>query len=292
MEMARCLLFEKDLPKKFWAEAVNTVVFLLNRLPTRALQNKTPYEAWHGYKPSIKNLKIFGCLCFTYVPLVRRDKLDKKAETDIFVGYNNVTKGYRVFQPQTKKVIVSRDIKFIETEKWNFKDASAGMEIVQDVDDIDEAPIRGTKLFTNIYQSCNVAVLEPAEFEEAKNDPKLIDAMNEELRMIEKNQTWELVDMPEHKKPIGVKWVYRTKLNADGTINKHKARLVVKGYAQIFGVDFSETFAPVARLDTIRMLLAVAAQKGWKIFHLDVKSAFLMAIYMRRFLLNSQKDLL
>jgi hypothetical protein len=100
--------------------------------------------------------------------------------------------------------------------------------------------------------------------------------MKEELRMIEKNQTWELVDMSKHKKPIGVKWVYRTKLNADGTINKHKARLVVKGYAQIFGVDFSETFALVARLDTIRMLLAIAAQKGWKIFQLDVKSAFLI----------------
>jgi hypothetical protein len=93
--------------------------------------------------------------------------------------------------------------------------------------------------------------------------------------MIEKNQTWELVDMPTHKQPIGVKWVYRTKLNADGTINKHKARIVVKGYAQVFGVDFSETYAPVARLDTIRMLLAIAAHKGWKIFQLDVKSAFL-----------------
>jgi hypothetical protein len=93
--------------------------------------------------------------------------------------------------------------------------------------------------------------------------------------MIEKNQTWELVDMSEHKKPIGLKWVHRTKLNVDGTINKHKARLVVKGYAQIFGVDFSETFAPVARLDTIRILLPVAAQKGWKIIQLDVKSAFL-----------------
>ena len=74
---------------------------------------------------------------------------------------------------------------------------------------------------------------------------------------------------------IGVKWVYRTKLNADGSVNKHKARLVVKGYAQIFGVDYSDTFAPVARLDTIRLLLAIVAQKGWKVYQLDVKSAFL-----------------
>ena len=93
--------------------------------------------------------------------------------------------------------------------------------------------------------------------------------------MIEKNNTWELVDRPTHKKAIGVKWVYRTKLNYDGSINKHKARLVVKGYAQMFSVEFLETFALVAKLDTIRMLLALAAQKGWKIYQLDVKSTFL-----------------
>jgi len=163
---------------------------------------------------------------------VKRDKPDRKAEAGIFVGYTNVTKGYKVFQPQTKKVIVSRDIKFMETEKWNFKDAesSASKEIMQNLGDyVDEALVRGTRLFDDIYQSCNVAVLEPIEFEEAKNHPKWIDAMKKQLRMIEKNQTWELVDMAKHiKKPIEVKWVYRTKLNADGTINKHKARLVVK----------------------------------------------------------------
>ena len=99
--------------------------------------------------------------------------------------------------------------------------------------------------------------------------------MQEELSMIEKNNTWELINRPTHKKAIGVKWVYRTKLNSNGFVNKHKARLVVKGYAQMFGMNFSETFALVARLDTIRMLLALPTQKGWKIYRLDVKSAFL-----------------
>jgi hypothetical protein len=102
--------------------------------------------------------------------------------------------------------------------------------------------------------------------------------MEEELSMIKKNKTWELVDRPKDRKIIGVKWVFRTKLNADGSINKHKARLVVKGYAQVFGVDYSDTFAPVARLDTIRLVLAIAAQNRWNVFQLDVKSAFLNGI--------------
>ena len=97
-----------------------------------------------------------------------------------------------MYQPKTKKVIVNRDIKFIETEKWNFKDIerSQSKEIVQDLGDyVDEAPIRETRSLDDIYQRCNVAVLEPAKFEKAKKDPKWIDAMKEELKMIEKNQT-------------------------------------------------------------------------------------------------------
>ena len=132
-----------------------------------------------------------------------------------------------------------------------------------------------TRSLSDVYERSNVAVFEPAEFEEVEKDDKWIEAMKEELRMIEKNDTWELVDRPQHRNVIGVKWVYRTKLNVDGSVNKYKAKLVVKGYSQVFGVDFSKTFAPIARLDTIRMLLALTTQKGWKTYQLDVKFAFL-----------------
>ena len=86
--------------------------------------------------------------------------------------------------------------------------------------------------------------------------------MQEELDMIEKNGTWQLVDRPRNRKVIGVKWIFKTKLNPDGTICKYKARLVVKGYAQQYGVDYQETFAPVARYDKIKLILAFASHSS------------------------------
>jgi len=106
MEMVRCMLHEKGLPKEYWAEVANTAVFLLNRLPTKAVDGKTPFEAWYGYKPFLKKFKVFRCLCFTYVPQIKRDMLDKKAEPGIFVGYSSVSKAYKVFQPSTRKILI------------------------------------------------------------------------------------------------------------------------------------------------------------------------------------------
>ncbi|KAH9678769.1 hypothetical protein KPL71_025858 [Citrus sinensis] len=294
LEMTRCMLHEKNLTKQIWAEAASTAVFLQNRLPTRAVRDKTPFEAWYGYKPSLKFLRIFGCLCFTHVPQISRDKLDKRALTGIFIGYSSVAKAYKVFQPQTGKIIISRDVHFMEDEEWNWDDAKKMdstskkpklkfpvMDIAdQSIEDwenetVDDRPIRGTRPLSDVYQRCNVAVCEPTNYEEAKTDQNWVTAMNEELFMIEKNKTWELIDRPQNMKVIGVKWVYKTKLNADGSINKYKARLVVKGFAQVPSVDYSDTFAPVARLDIIRLLLAVAAQKNWRVYQLDVKSTFL-----------------
>ena len=140
---------------------------------------------------------------------------------------------------------------------------------------VDDAPVRGTRSIADIYQRCNVAIVEPSSYEEAARSKSWKKAMEAEIDMIHKNDTWDLVDRPDQKKVIGVKWVFRTKFNADGSLNKHKARLVVKGYNQQFGIDFEETFAPVARLDTIKLLFALAAQKQWKVHQLDVKSAFL-----------------
>ncbi|KAL0403633.1 UNVERIFIED_CONTAM: Retrovirus-related Pol polyprotein from transposon TNT 1-94 [Sesamum radiatum] len=99
--------------------------------------------------------------------------------------------------------------------------------------------------------------------------------MDEEIACIEKNPTWDLVDLLDGKNVIGVKWIYKTKYKEDGSIHKQKTRLVAKGYSQQPGVDFTETFALVARMETIRIVVAISAQLGLPVYQLDVKSAFL-----------------
>lgn len=99
--------------------------------------------------------------------------------------------------------------------------------------------------------------------------------MKQEIDAINKNQTWDLVEHPTGKKSIRVKWIYKTKHNAQGEIEKHKACFVAKGYKQKQGIDYQDYFAPVARLETIRLILALSAQNDWNIFRMDVKSAFL-----------------
>eukprot|EP00253_Pinus_taeda_P030370 PITA_30370 len=119
---------------------------------------------------------------------------------------------------------------------------------------------------------------DPIHFEDAIKDKKWIEVMDEEMNAIERNKTWDLVELPKGKEVIGVKWVYKTKSNAEGKIERHKARLVVKGYKQKYGRDYEETFAPVARMETVRAVLSIAAQNKWKVCQMDVKSAFLNGV--------------
>ena len=116
---------------------------------------------------------------------------------------------------------------------------------------------------------------EPKKVEDALKDSDWVTAMQEELNEFERNKVWQLVPRPKNMSVVGTKWVFRNKTDVDGIIIRNKARLVAKGYSQQEGIDYDETFAPVARLEAIRMFLAYAAHKKFKVFQMDVKSAFL-----------------
>ena len=119
------------------------------------------------------------------------------------------------------------------------------------------------------------AANDPVLFEEAQKDVKWRTTMDAEIEAIEKNDTWELTNLPSGAKKVGVKWVYKKKLNETCEVEKNKARLVSKGYTQKHGVDYIEVFMTVARLETIQLVISLAAQQGWRILQLDVKSGFL-----------------
>jgi hypothetical protein len=117
--------------------------------------------------------------------------------------------------------------------------------------------------------------VEPNSYNEASQDPKWIDAMNNELSALVVNNTWNLVPLPKHKNAIGSKWVYRIKYKSNGEIERYKARLVAKGYNKKEVIDYTETFALIAKLSTIRLLLAIVAIENWDLHQLDINNAFL-----------------
>lgn len=116
---------------------------------------------------------------------------------------------------------------------------------------------------------------EPWDFKTAMEEKVWREACEEEISSIVKKKTWDLVNLPPGAKAIGLKWIFKIKRNADGSINKYKSRLVAEGYIQRHGIDFEEVFAPVAHIETVRFIMALAASNGWEVHHLDVKTTFL-----------------
>ncbi|GJR01694.1 ribonuclease H-like domain, reverse transcriptase, RNA-dependent DNA polymerase [Tanacetum coccineum] len=339
MSTTRCMMKTTNMPQNFCAEAVRHAIYILNCVPTKALEDITPYEVIKRRKPNLENLIVFGCIAYAKVPSQHLTKLDDRSTRMVYLGNEQGSKAYRLFDPTTQKICVSRDVKFKENETWDWKEYmrfqpieednefpnnddddyvsptrdspshsqtphtpstsssqvnsqvtpntstqsyyqsdNDSTQVINSPSHFDHTPLRGFRTLSDLYENTEELLLaedEPKNYKEASSDQKWIEAMKVELDSINRNNTWELTTLPKGHKAIGLKWVFKTKKDANGNIIKHKARLVAKGYIQEHGIDFEEVFAPVARMETIRLLLAIAANNKWEVHHLDVKSAFL-----------------
>jgi len=127
-----------------------------------------------------------------------------------------------------------------------------------------------------------LSVIEPTTIDEALSDDGWILAMKEELNQFQRNDVWDLVPKPLQKNIIGTKWVFRNKLNEQGEVIRNKSRHVAQGYSQQEDIDYTETFAPVARLEAIKLLLSYAVNHGIILYQMDVKSAFLNRVISKK----------
>jgi len=356
---ARALLLDSCLEEEFWAEAVNTAVYLHARSPSRSIGSFTPDEKLVGVKPELGHLRRFGCAAYKLIPEAQRTgKFGERAKKCIFLGYVHETvKIWRLWDPESKRVIQASDIRFSEAETMGKRKSTSTkdqLEVLRPcipdgilVGDAQTAPMeevirvvapntwgdtvntpsrttvecgRGIKatdssslpegedtgVTTDVRDDrpenppapvlrrsgrhsrlaqAHSAMLEPGASDEAECDPLSYrealeqscyadwkDAMGAEFRSLIENKTWTYCStVPVGAHPIGCKWVYILKTNPDGS-RCFKARLVIKGYEQ---TDVGETFAPVAKLVSFRMMLALGALNGWEIDHMDVVTAFL-----------------
>ncbi|XP_074328442.1 uncharacterized protein LOC141666351 [Apium graveolens] len=232
LDMAKSMVKAKHLPRTVWAEAILCAVYLLNRCPTKSVRNKTPNEAWSGSKPSVGHLRIFGCIAYAHVPDQKRKKLDDK--------------DYWRWSEEERKVVGLF---------FNGDDDDGDNPNNEDDGDGDQTPPPSPN-----QQSPGSTPSTGGRSSSGGAPRKMRSLDNIYEATSPKNDTWELTDLLEGHKAIGVKWVYKTKTNQDGEVEKYKARLVAKSYKQRYGIDYDEVFAPVARVDTIRLLITIAAQ--------------------------------
>ena len=236
-----------------------------------------------------------------------------------------------MYNLKTNKLIISRDVIFDEKTTWNWEEAKIQKKTIL-VDEFQTKTLAETRngststsppqdssrlvplspstesltlsssspsstprkmrSLSDVYKRCNLCIVEPQSFEEVIKDKDWRKAMEKEIDVIKKNETWQLVEKPKDKEIIGVKWIYRVKYHSDGKVQRLKARLVAKGYSQQPGVDFHETFAPVACLDTIRTIIAILLKKVGCCTILTQNLHFLMENWRKRSMLNNLKAVL
>jgi len=294
MNMVRSLLTSRQVPKTFWPEAVNWAVHVLNRSPTLAVRNKTPEEAWSGTKPSVAHFRVFGCVSYAHIPDNKRTKLDSKSLKCVLLGVSKESKAYRLYDPLTHKIIISRDVIFKEEDSWPWSEdhaatihaslewgdinednntdsgqnetvnnvSSAGTGHINGIANIDHhvgspegeleqhqtisahtiaevdhvpSPVErhsrqpppwlqdynsGEGFSDEDYQGSFALFVDadPLSYEDATRSNKWRCAMDTEIAAIKKNNTWDLTELPHGATIVGVKWIYKTKLNEHGEV--------------------------------------------------------------------------
>ncbi|GJR95463.1 retrovirus-related pol polyprotein from transposon TNT 1-94 [Tanacetum coccineum] len=285
VEAARTMLIFSRLPEFVWAEAVATACFTQNRSNIHTRYNKTPYELLHGRKPNIAYFHVFGSLCYLTNDRDDLGKMKPKADIGVFIGYSETSTGFQIYNRRTKMIMETIHVKFDELtamasehnclepelQRFNNHNSSAEPMNTPSKDDLDN--LFGP-MFEEYYEqksSDNPRTM--GDEERGGGDLIVVDRGTSLYRDL--FPFWELVPRPEGKNIIALKWLWKNKCDAKNIVVRNKTRLVAKGYKQEEGIDFEESFAPVARLEAVRMFIAYAAHKNITIFQMDVKTAFL-----------------
>ncbi|WJX12170.1 hypothetical protein P8452_02697 [Trifolium repens] len=251
-----------------------------NRSILDMARSMVPEEVWSKSKPSVNHLKVFGSLCYKHVPDAKRKKLEDKSVPMIFVGYHR-TGAYRLYNPTSDKVEISRDVKVLENESWDWGQKLSSKKTCA-VDLGGEASTANdTPTFVNQHQG-NVSDedMHTSSDDEDTNVPprpqrntqlprRLVDCEIVSDNAVDNEGEIVHYAMLADTEPLDTKAALKSK------VIKYKARLVAKGFLQKQGLDYDEVFSPVARHETIRLVIALACSRRWPLFHLDVKSAFL-----------------
>ncbi|GJX31519.1 retrovirus-related pol polyprotein from transposon TNT 1-94 [Tanacetum coccineum] len=290
-----------------------TSTYILNRILVRFILGKTPYELLRGRKPTLDYFKVFGSKLFILNTNDYHTKFDPKSYEGILLRNSQNSKAYIILNKHTRKVQESLNVTFDETpppsntsplvdddldEEETIK-VTENKNLENDIEDetLDIDKIVNIKesrnhplenVIGNLKQRtlrsqaqnqsnffCFISTIEPKNVNEAVTDESWIVAMREELNQFIANNVWELVPQPRNMTIMGSKWVFRNKLDANGIVSRNKARLVAQAYNQQEGIDYDKTYAPIARLESIRILLAYACALDFKVFQMDVKSTFL-----------------
>ncbi|KAL0298831.1 UNVERIFIED_CONTAM: Retrovirus-related Pol polyprotein from transposon RE1 [Sesamum radiatum] len=305
LDVARTIMTHMHVPKSYWGDAVLIACYLIDRMPSTILNGDTPYSCLFLDKPLFGiTPRVFGCVCFVHIHCPSLDKLSPRSVKSIFLGYSRTQKGYQCYDPQSRRSFTSADVTFFEFTPFYSPQSSVVIPPLSvplpirilSVPPHIEPPTRPLQVYSCCNRSTNTTLIVPPDlpptaapgtpsthqtmislllFGKALRHPEWKMAMDNEMFALISRGTWELVEVPPNADIVACRWVSTLKFRADGTLEWYKARLVAKGFTLTYGVDYFETFSPVARLNSIRVLFSLAVNLNWPMYQMDIKNAFL-----------------